>query len=216
MSIFSVLNWGFVFIVELEVIAILWKAGQPRRNTDAKKHNRMCICSLLSGVEECKRLFSYKLNNAYLPRLFFQCIFIQASMYGLNFCWKLLGLETRDFGRTLPRAASIEFPSELHGRHPFHCLAFTLSHSVVSYALQLTYINACFCEPFLTPLYFPLSIHELSSHCIDIIMMAAFPCIIIISDSDYCYFTYFYFFPNRLQDSWNHNLCSSYLCISLL
>ena len=36
------------------------------------------------------------------------------------------------------------------------------------------------------------------------------------TDSDYCYFTYFYFFPNRLQDSWNHNLCSSYFCISLL
>ena len=64
---------------------------------------------------------------------------------------------------------------------PFTVLhSLTLSHSVVSYALQLTYINAYFCEPFLTPLYFPLSIHELSLHCIDIIMMAAFPCIIII------------------------------------
>ena len=218
MSIFSVLNWGFVFIVELEVIAILWEAGKPRRNTDAKKHNRMCICSLLSGVEECKRLFSYKLNNAYLPRLFFQCIFIQASMYGLNFCWKLLGLETRDFGRTLPRAASIEFPSKLPRRHPFHCLAFTHAQSLSCVLCFATYLHKClllwtFPHTLVFPSLYSWAIFALHRYYYD----GSFPLHNNNkSNSDYCYFTYFYFFPNRLQDSWNHNLCSSYLCISLL
>lgn len=163
----------------------------------------MCICSLLSGVEECKRLFSYELDNAYLPKPFFSSAYLfRLPSVGSIFARNYLGQRPGNLGGLYHGQHSTEFPSELPRWHPFHSLALMLIHSVVSYSLQLTYINDYFSEPFVTPLYFPDSIHELSLHCIDIIMMAAFSCIMIITVVVIIVILLiFTFFPNRLQDS---------------
>lgn len=106
-------------------------------------------------------------SNAYLFRL--------PSM-GSIFARNYLGWGPGTLGGLYGGRHSTEFPSELPRWQPFHSLALMLSHSVVSFTSQLTYMNDYISEPFLTPLHFPDSIHELSLHCIDIILMAAFPC----------------------------------------
>lgn len=60
-------------------------------SADAKKCNRIRICSVVSSVGECKELFSYNCNNAYLPKLAFQCFFTQPSVYGLSHAQGLQG-----------------------------------------------------------------------------------------------------------------------------
>lgn len=194
MSIFSVLNWGFVFIVELEVIAILWEAGQPRRNTDAKKHNRICICSLLSGVEECKRLFSYELNNAYLPKLFFPVHIYSGFHLWAQFLPEITW--ARDQGLwedfTMDSIALSSHQSSPDGT------PFTLLHSCSFTPLCPTLCNLhkwlllwTFPHTLVFPWLYSWAIFALHRYYYDGSFLLHND---NNTDSDYCYFTYFYLF----------------------
>lgn len=51
------------------------------RRADAKKYNKICICSLVSSIGESKKPSSYKFNNVYLPKL----SSIMAVMFAVNY-----------------------------------------------------------------------------------------------------------------------------------